>query len=160
MKKKIKYLLAMFVVVFAMVLVCGCDDENDSDIAGTTISSKYIEKKNHSKDMTMLDSINTAIKTYVADPGSNYDDGEIYTLTEIIKIDDDDIIRNILAETFDIKGKVGTFNAKSKAFDDITTDDVLIMIESGSVSIYVPSQVEEYNDYVVGIYGEELRDYR
>ena len=160
MKKKIKYLLTMLVVVFAMVTVCGCGDDNDDASRGTSILDEYVEKRNHAGDMARLDAVNTAIKTYVPDPDSHYSAGKVYTLTEMIELDDNDIIEPIVAEVFRFKGDLGTFQAKSKAFKGITTDDVLIRIDkSGMVSIYVESQEEDYGDYMAGNV-EELVQYR
>ena len=145
MSKKIKYLLTMLGVVFAMVAVCGCGDDKEEKAA-----REEAEREAYSKDIVALDSLKTAVMTYVCEPSSSYKDGKTYTLTEMIKIDKANIIKAVLAEAFNIKGNSGSFNASSKAFKGTTTDDVLISIDNGAVSIYVPSQVEGYNDYVVG----------
>lgn len=159
MNKKIKYLLTMLVVVFAMVAVCGCgDDEKDDDAKKNAASeevNKYAEKSYHSKDIQALDSVNTAIKTYVAEPTATYADERVYTLTEMLENDSANVIKPIIAEAFSIKDDFGTFNAKSKAFKGVTTDDVLVCIDKGMVSIYVESQEEGYSDFTTG-YGKDL----
>ena len=160
MKNKLRYLMTMLVVVFAMVAVCGCGDDDDDASRGTSISSEYVEKSKYADDVSNLDSVRTALLTYAADPNSKYSSGSVYTLTELLRKDDNNIMKPILFETFNIEGETGTFNATSKAFKGITTDDVLVCIaRNGSASVYVPSQSKEYDDYKCGNV-EELVQYR
>lgn len=42
------------------------------------------------------------------------------------------------------------FNAASKDFEGVTTEDVLIYIENGQVSVYVPSCEGKYMSYKTG----------
>ena len=67
-------LVELIVVIAIMVVLIA--------VLGSTILG-YVDKSKYSKDISALDSINTAVKTFVADPSSDYKDGE-YTLQVLI----------------------------------------------------------------------------
>lgn len=150
MKRRFNCLLVML-VVFATMVVSGCEDDNASKGNGINGAANEVvmesQREDYRRDITHLDGIKTAVATFVADGSSDYEDEHVYTLTELIEIDEVDIIKKVLSEIFDFNTKSkGTFNAKSKVFEGVTSDDVLICIESGAISIYV-SVNEGYEDY-------------
>ena len=108
--------------------------------------------KIHPKDMSALDSINTAMKTFIAEPDSKYTDGVVYNLTGIMAstVDVNGVVKPILSEVFDMSASPATFNGDSDAFENVDADDVLIGIKDGAVSIYVESDDLDYSNYVVG----------
>ena len=155
MKKNNKgFSLVELIVVIAIMVVLIA-------VLGSTILG-YVEKSKYSKDISALDSIQTAVSTYVGDPDSDFPDNIATTpatLTALMANTSDvsNVISPILREVFAITdtatGHTGTFNASSEAFDEITTDDVLILIENGAVSICVPvnaAQADDYNAYTAG----------
>ena len=144
-------LVELIVVIAIMVVLIA--------VLGSTILG-YVDKSKYSKDITALDSINTALKTYVAEPTSHYKPGEVYTLSQLIndditvdsvtkKGDPQGVIKSILGEVFDANGN---FNNSSKSFGGITYASVQVSISStGAVSILVPAKDEyKYDDYKVG----------
>ena len=162
--KKLKYLFMMLVLVMAIMVMSGCGDDtkkSERKELDTTVRLgdviEYIEKSNYSKDMVMLDSIITAVLTYVAEPYSEYVNNQVYTLTELLDTDGRNVIKPIISDTFKFEGDSrGVFQNKSDAFEGITTDDVLILIDNGRVSIYVPSMDKEYDPYEYG-HGEQIK---
>ena len=152
-------LVELIVVIAIMVVLIA--------VLGSTILG-YVEKSKHSKDIQALDAIKTACSTYVADGEGNYADDTTYTLTDLLGLaplpenapqgatqqpyDPNDVLQNTLSEvfTFNQEGTSATFNGSSKAFRNISSDDVLIRFEDGAVSIYVESQEDDYDDYEVG----------
>ena len=137
-------LVELIVVIAIMAVLIG--------VLGSTILG-YVEKSKYSKDLSALDSINTAIKTFVAEPNSEYTDGTEYTLTQIMNttnMDKGNVVAPILSEVFDTTASPAAFNESSDAFKDITADNVKICIEDGAVSILVESKDEDYADYTVG----------
>ena len=59
------------------------------------------------------------------------------------------VIKNILKETF----PNGTdFSASSEAFKGVKTTSIMVTINDGAVSIYVPSGKDDYAPYCVGQY--------
>lgn len=159
MKKNNKgFSLVELIVVIAIMVVLVA-------VLGSTILG-YVEKSKYSKDVQALDSLKTAVSTYVADPSSNYEDGEDYTLTTLMATDTKGIMQGILQEVFTFaegetgadgsKGDAtGTFNGKSKAFSGVTAGDVKIVINKGAVQITVHSKDDEFDNYVVGTEIEE-----
>lgn len=143
-------LVELIVVIAIMVVLIA--------VLGSTILG-YVEKSKHSKDMSALDATNTAIKTFIAEPTSEYSAG-IYTLEYLVKnCDKAGVIMPILAEVFvsnstTSNGTTTTtykFQGSSKAFDGITTADVYVKIEdNGSTSIFVESKKPGYSDYKSG----------
>ena len=144
-------LVELIVVIAIMVVLIA--------VLGSTILG-YVDKSKYSKDITALDSINTAMKTYVAEPTSHYAPGETYTLAQLInnditvngvtkKADPQGVIKSILGEVFDASGN---FNNASKSFLGIDYSDVQVSISAtGAVSILVPADDQYgYDDYKVG----------
>ena len=145
MKKNNKgFSLVELIVVIAIMVVLIA-------VLGSTILG-YVEKSKHSKDMSALDSINTAMKTFIAEPDSKYTDGVVYNLTGIMAstVDVNGVVKPILSEVFNMSASPATFNGDSDAFDAVDADDVLIGIKDGAVSIYVKSNDSDYSNYVVG----------
>lgn len=145
MKKNNKgFSLVELIVVIAIMVVLIA-------VLGSTILG-YVEKSKHSKDISALDSINTAMKTFVAEPDSEYTDGVVYNLTGIMSnaVDVNGVVNPILSEVFDMSASPAEFNGDSDAFENVTADDVLIGIKDGAVSIYVESDDSDYSNYVVG----------
>lgn len=120
-------------------------------VLGSTILG-YIEESKYAKDMNALDAIETAISAYVADGDSKYQDDNVYKLSELIEHHDpEEIILSVLQESFTEKdGKLVFNNFTSKAFTNITADDVDVHIDGGSVSIRVLSKDSEFDSYIMG----------
>lgn len=147
-------LVELIVVIAIMVVLIA--------VLGSTILG-YVDKSKYSKDISALDSINTAVKTFVADPSSGtYTDGQEYTLAQLIKsFDDGGVILPILGEVFAVGSVKNTsdlsaiqavkFNNASKSFKDVTLDDVMVIIDKGAVSVSVKTVAgSEYAPYVAG----------
>ena len=145
-------LVELIVVIAIMVVLIA--------VLGSTILG-YVDKSKYSKDITALDSINTAMKTFVAEPKSIYTPGTVYTLDDLVngtttddegqtvKRDNQEVIKTILGEVFT---EAGNFKNASKSFEGITLSSVQVCISStGAVSIFVEADDEyKYDDYVVG----------
>ena len=143
MKKNNKgFSLVELIVVIAIMVVLVA-------VLGSTILGK-VEEAKYSKDMQALDSINTAVTAYVADPNSVIPDdastAKGTTLAALITADTNKIIAPILKETF---GDDKTFNNSSSAFAGIDTSDVTVWIVDGAVAIEVPAS-GDYDDYTCG----------
>ena len=145
MKKNNKgFSLVELIVVIAIMVVLIA-------VLGSSILG-YVEKSKYSKDMSALDSLNSAVKAYAVDPSAVYTSGQQYTLNELMTATTDpyNIIANALKETFPDGSK---FAASSSAFKDLETSDITVKITSGAVSIYVPSNdSSNYAPYAVGDY--------
>lgn len=145
MKKNNKgFSLVELIVVIAIMVVLIA-------VLGSTILG-YVEKSKYSKDIQALDSVKTAISTFVADPEAKYDSGEEYTLAELMDTtkghDPNSVISKTLKEVFN-----GTdFNNSSVAFEGTNTSDVKVTITDGAVYIEVPSKKPaDYKDYTAGV---------
>ncbi len=144
MKKNNKgFSLVELIVVIAIMVVLVA-------VLGSTILG-YIEDANHGKDMQALDSVKTALTTYVAEGGDDTAANaegvvEPVTLQSIITGlgDDADVITDILSETF---GDDATFNASSDAFEGIQYEHILVVIQDGAVSVCVPVNADEADDF-------------
>ena len=147
-------LVELIVVIAIMVVLIA--------VLGSTILG-YVDKSKYSKDISALDSINTAVKTFVADPSSTYVNGE-YTLDQlIVQHDKGGVILPILSEVFTVGAvkmqedgsydadavKKIKFNNASKTFKDIYLPNVKVIIINGAVSIYVPAK-GDYAAYKAG----------
>ena len=151
MKKNNKgFSLVELIVVIAIMVVLIA-------VLGSAILG-YVEKSKYSKDISALDSLNSAIKAYAVDPNANYKSGDPYTLKDLIEgvdaknnkpRDPYNEIKNILKETFP-DGK--NFANSSDAFKGLTTEKISVMIKDGAVSIFVPSESNDYAPYGVGEY--------
>lgn len=144
-------LVELIVVIAIMVVLIA--------VLGSTILG-YVDKSKYSKDITALDSINTAMKTFVAEPKSIYDPNTVYTLNTLangtvtvdnatVARDNQEVIKTILGEVFDGNGN---FKNSSKSFKDITLSKVWVYISAtGAVSIHVEADdTQKYDDYEVG----------
>ena len=137
-------LVELIVVIAIMVVLIA--------VLGSTILG-YVDKSKYSKDISALDSINTAVKTFVADPSADqaYTDGTVYTLTQLVALDTKNVIKPILAEVFKTTTNPMKFNYASKAFKDKTASDVKICIRNGAVSVYVPTvSGTGFDPYIAG----------
>lgn len=142
MKKNNKgFSLVELIVVIAIMVVLIA-------VLGSAILG-YVEKSKYSKDMSALDSLNSAVKAYAVDPNANYTSGTEYTLKSLMATDTYNVIKNILKETFP-NGE--TFSAASEAFKGVKTENIKVTINDGAVSIYVPSSKNDYAPYCVGQY--------
>ena len=133
-------LVELIVVIAIMVVLIA--------VLGSTILG-YVDKSKYSKDISALDSINTAVKTFVADPSSKYEDGEPYTLAELMDEEHDagGVIAPILKEVFNGED----FKNASKSFDSVKTSTVQVCITDGAVSILVEvDEGDSYANYTVG----------
>ena len=136
-------LVELIVVIAIMVVLIA--------VLGSTILG-YVDKSKYSKDISALDSINTAVKTFVAEPKSTYTDG-LYTLADLVDDDVDvsGVIMPILAEVFSKNASdVYVFNSASKSFKGVTLADVKVYIEKGAVSVYVGEKDPAYGAYIAG----------
>ena len=159
-------LVELIVVIAIMVVLIA--------VLGSTILG-YVEKSKYSKDISALDSINTAVKTFVADPSSGtgttygqYKDGQVYSLSALINAyDQGGVILPIISEVFAVGNKTATssvadldkidFNNSSKAFAATTLSSVKVRIDKGAVSIWVDAaDTEGYADYKAG--ATDLKD--
>ena len=151
MKKNNKgFSLVELIVVIAIMVVLIA-------VLGSSILG-YVEKSKYSKDMSALDSLNSAVKAFAVDPSANYDSGHEYKLNQLMTGTDAsgkardpyNIIKNALKETFPDGAK---FASSSSAFKDLTTSNITVKITDGAVSIYVPSKdSSNYAPYAVGDY--------
>lgn len=138
-------LVELIVVIAIMVVLIA--------VLGSTILG-YVDKSKYSKDISALDSINTAVKTFVADPSvdTSFTDGT-YTLTQLVTYDKGNVIMPILGEVFTLDKdtpKNSKFNNSSKSFNNITFDNVMVDIKDGAVSVYVDVTQGDYAPYVAG----------
>ena len=145
MKKNNKgFSLVELIVVIAIMVVLVA-------VLGSTILG-YIDKSKHSKDITALDAVDTAVGLMVADPNSDYsaaadEDGcTLKTLMEVKKEGKNvnQVLADTLAEVFNASGK---FQNSSSAFEGITTNDVWVKIDNGAVTITVKSKDTDYANY-------------
>ena len=144
MKKNNKgFSLVELIVVIAIMVVLVA-------VLGSTILG-YVEKSKYSKDVQALDSLKTAVSTYVADPSCKYEDSKQYTLTQLMAdaVDPKNVIENTLQEVFEFKDGKGTFHAQSAAFAGVDTDKIKVKIVKGAVTILVPA-ADGYDSYKVG----------
>ena len=145
MKKNNKgFSLVELIVVIAIMVVLIA-------VLGSTILG-YVEKSKYSKDIQALDSIKTAVSTFVADPDAKYTNGGKYTLDTLMDVskgcDPNGVIAATLKEVFKADG---TFNNSSVAFEGTKTSDVTVIITDGAVYITVPSKKEDdYKAYSAG----------
>ena len=144
-------LVELIVVIAIMVVLIA--------VLGSTILG-YVDKSKYSKDISALDSINTAVKTLVADPSSTAPDGQYQLDVLIATHDKGNVVLPILAEVFavgNVKAADGAtnvgnidFNNASKSFDKLTISDVKVVILNGAVSIYAPVETGDYAAYIAG----------
>lgn len=135
-------LVELIVVIAIMVVLVA--------VLGSTILG-YVDKSKYSKDVSALDSINTAVKAFVADPSSKYEDGKTYTLEVLMdsSIDAGGVIKPILAEVFNTT--TGDFNNASKSFDDVKLSTVYVSITNGAVAVLVETDSgDSYANYTAG----------
>lgn len=132
-------LVELIVVIAIMVVLIA--------VLGSTILG-YVDKSKYSKDISALDSVNTAVKTFVAEPDTKYDNGKLYKLSTLMTEthDPNGVLKSILKEVFT---DAGDFNNASKSFANTTTSNVFVKITDGAVSIHVES-ADSYADYGVG----------
>ena len=149
MKKNNKgFSLVELIVVIAIMVVLIA-------VLGSTILG-YVEKSKYSKDIQALDSVKTALSTFVADADAKYTDGQQTTLAALMNSTNDpnNVIANTLSEVFtkSVEGDSATytFNNSSNAFEGITASDVLVQIDNGAVSITVISKDDDFNNYQAG----------
>ena len=143
MKKNNKgFSLVELIVVIAIMVVLIA-------VLGSTILG-YVDKSKYSKDMQALDSINTAVTAYVADPNSVIPEAASTangtTLEALITADTNKIIAPILKETF----TGNKFINSSSAFKDVTTANVKVWIVDGAVAIEVASKDTDFKPYTCG----------
>lgn len=146
-------LVELIVVIAIMVVLIA--------VLGSAILG-YVEKANHSKDVSALDAVDTAMGLMVADPNSDYataKDG--CTLAELMAIEKNKVVVDTLVEVFAKDGDVYKFNNASDAFDGLEAGDVQIYIENGVVSIIAPVNKKEagnYDPYVAGPKYDNAKD--
>ena len=134
-------LVELIVVIAIMVVLIA--------VLGSTILG-YVDKSKYSKDITALDAINTAVKTYVAEPDSNYTSGTLYKLSTLMSATNDpnQVLSSILAEVFKSDGD---FVNASDAFKNVKKENVYVCITNGAVAILVESNDNpKYKHYTVG----------
>ena len=142
-------LVELIVVIAIMVVLIA--------VLGSTILG-YVDKSKHAKDISALDSINTAVKTFVGDPNNTAPDGQ-YTLSDLVtNYDSGNVILPILAEAFAVGGKTSSstgiadieFNNASKTFEGLKLKDIKVVIIDGAVSVYAPVKAGKYDPYNAG----------
>lgn len=154
-KKMIGMLMAMTIIGS---IVSGCSkDSTDEKNATEQGVLEYKEKSSYSKDIQALATIKTAVATYLVGSDAVYEDSKEYTLKELINIDSQNVIASLVEQIFISQGNGGAlvFDASSKVFEGITTDDVRVVINKGLISILVPVNAgweDEYDPYVAGTY--------
>lgn len=149
MKKNNKgFSLVELIVVIAIMVVLIA-------VLGSTILG-YVEKSKYSKDIQALDSVKTALSTFVADADAKYPDGQQTTLAALMNSTNDpnNVIANTLSEVFTKSGEgdkaTYKFINSSNAFEGITASDILVKINNGAVSITVISKAKGFNNYQAG----------
>lgn len=165
--KKLKNLLIMFMLVCAAMLISGCDDEasnsNSSIKEDILLESKLDEEAQrtyYQRDITALDGLKAGLLIWISSPDLDneaYEDAKEYTLTEMLEKDIDDVIHIYMngydGELFTEVDSKYIIYGKSEVFRNISADEILIYIENGAVSIYVPVNKEYedmYSPYMVG----------
>ena len=136
-------LVELIVVIAIMVVLIA--------VLGSTILG-YVEKSKYSKDMQALDAVNTAVKSFVAEPDSKYTSGTTYKLSTLMAADQDErqVISSMLNEILDGKDFVNA----SQIFDSVNTDTIYVCITNGAVAIRAEIDSDEdaskYDNYEVG----------
>ena len=166
MKPKSNALMWVLIVIAALIIVVfgtffaltACVG---AAIGGTIIDA--VDETQYDSDTGMFINISTAVKTFVADPASNYVDGQTYTLTELMDSDNDTmgIIKPILLDREVIEdsgSSVYKLYCVSDVFEDTTTDDVLVSIDDGSVSIYIPANMKYRDEFDSFKYGNAFKN--
>lgn len=138
-------------------------------VLGSTILG-YVEKSKYSKDIQALDSLKTAVSTFVANPDSKYKNNTDTTLEAIITgdansdfYDPNETIKKTLQEVFtfpaaDAANTDITFNNASAVFEGLEAGDIQVKIVNGAVSICAPmAQGTDTKDYDAYIAGEEYK---
>lgn len=136
-------LVELIVVIAIMVVLIA--------VLGSTILG-YVEKSKYSKDMQALDAVNTAVKSFVAEPDSKYDSGTVYKLSTLMDASKDErqVISGMLNEILDGNDFVNA----SQVFDGVNTDTILVCITNGAVAILAEidddADASKYDNYEVG----------
>ena len=127
----------------------------------------YMDRTKYGKDMSALDSLNTAMRLYVGDPDAvmplSTEEVSLKTLitgSGTVVYDPNGAIVSTLQETFDVKMSGGTvvsctFNNESRVFDGISWENIYVNITNGNISIVAPVN-KKYNKgympYTAGSY--------
>lgn len=165
MKPKSNAWVWIVVIILAFLLVVGGSIFAVTACVGVAVSSSvndYVDTSKYNTDLVNFDMVNLSIKTFVADPDSVYENGKVYTLTELMESSHDPgaLIMEIL--TYDDFIELGTFpyefKCHSDAFVGTTTDDVLVCIDDIRVSIYIPVNKKYADDYESYKIGNEFAD--
>ena len=136
-------LVELIVVIAIMVVLIA--------VLGSTILG-YVEKSKYSKDMQALDAVNTAVKSFVAEPDSKYTSGQTYKLSTLMAAAQDErqVISSMLNEILD----GGDFVNASQIFDSVNTDTIYVCITNGAVAILAEidqgEDASKYDNYEVG----------
>ena len=137
-------LVELIVVIAIMVVLIA--------VLGSTILG-YVDKSKYSKDLQALDAVNTAVKSFVAEPESKYTNGTTYTLSALMQasMDESGVLNSMLAEIFN---DAGDFENASNVFSNINTGTVYVCITDGAVAILAPmadgTDEDKYDPYEVG----------
>ena len=136
-------LVELIVVIAIMVVLIA--------VLGSTLLG-YVEKSKYSKDMQALDAVNTAVKSFVAEPDSKYTSGQTYKLSTLMAAAQDErqVISSMLNEILD----GGDFVNASQIFDSANTDTIYVCITNGAVAILAEidqgEDASKYDNYEVG----------
>ena len=151
----------IIVIILAILLVVGGSIFAVTACVGVAVSSSvndYVDTSKYNTDLVNFDMVNLSVKTFVADPDSVYENGKVYTLTELMESSHDP--GALIMEVLNYDGLIepGTFpyefKCHSDAFVGTTTDDVLVCIDDIQVSIYIPvneKYADDYESYKIGI---------
>ena len=137
-------LVELIVVIAIMVVLIA--------VLGSTILG-YVEKSKYSKDMQALDAVNTAVKSFVAEPDSKYESGVTYKLSTLMAPAQDErqVISGMLNEILD---DAGDFENASQIFDSVNTGTIYVCITNGAVAIRAEidqgEDTSKYDHYEVG----------
>lgn len=151
-------LVELIVVIAIMVVLVGIT---------SAVILKYMDRTKYAKDISALDTVNTAINMYVSDPEAVLpDDDEEISLKALITgvgstvYDPNEVITSALQESFVMVKSGGTyvscdFRGESNMFKDIDWEDIYINIDNGAVSVVAPIKDgydDKYAPYIAGSY--------
>lgn len=145
------------------VIMSGCSNEKERDIQYTYSEEymyiEYNEIKKCQKDVNRFDDIVKAIRTLVSEGKHPYIEKHEYTLTEVIKMDRKGLVlTEIYKESFGVESMNRyKFNVASETYSGLTSDDILVYIENGSVSVSIPVNKKYRNEYEPCTYGTHYR---
>lgn len=152
MKSKYKNIIFLTMYILIAMVMSGCSNEDNFIYNFVHDNNEaYREKEDYKKDIEKLDVLSESVRELVNDNKSSYKEKQEYTLKELMQLEAKGYIYVQIFKIFPQNDEgEHVFNASSKYFEGVTTEDVLIYIENGQVSLYVPSCEGKYTSYKTG----------